>query len=580
MASSRQRPLKKKISIPVTLGLLAATLIFGAIYIADQFSALKSFEKRFLSDSTRAAKTITYTIKPFLLDNNYAFMGELVSYHATRSYRTYVSILDPDGRVLAHSARAEIGSYFKGPHAYSSENLEGGLIERYIADGKKYIDISYPIKAGDLVLGSVRIGLDTKWLDEKKHEIMRTIIFFLIAALGVNLLGLLLARKVADKITRPLQLLKETVEKAGRGDYSSKVSLKTNDEMQVLADAFNNMLDELRFSREELLEKDYVDSVFSSMSEMLFVLTPEGIIETVNRAGLEISGYESAELLGQPLGKFVEDAPADFIQGVQGTIISSESTLLSKRGQRIPVLLSISPLSCKGGMEGIVVAAKDITERKKTEEDIRNSLKEKEVLLREIYHRTKNNMQVISSLINLQASSVEDNSILQMFADARNRIQAMSLVHEKLYQSGDLSNVDSWDYIKDLVRAMARSYQPGLEMISISTDIESIPFSIDTAIPCGLIINELMSNSLKYAFTDGRKGEIRITLRRNGGEEIKLDFSDNGVGLPEGFDLRQNSSLGLKLVTNLTTKQLGGRIGIMDRRPGTEFHIEFNNRGR
>lgn len=579
MAYWRRMSLKKKVGMPVTLGLLMATLIFGAIYVQDQFSALRDFEKRFLSDSVRAAKTMTYTNKPFLLDNNYAFMADLVAYHHTRSYRTYVSILDSRGRVVAHSGGMEIGTYFKSPPAYSREELEGGLIERYIRDGKKFIDISYPIKAGDLLLGTVRIGLDTKWLDEKKAEIEKTTIFFLLAALGVNLLGLLLAFKVAERITHPLQLLKETAERAGRGDYSSKVNIKSSDEVQVLADAINRMLDDLRLSRAQLVEKDYVDSIFDSMNEVLIVLRPNGVIEKANWAALEISGYTNEELMNQPLGKLIKEAPADIARGAEVGILNIENILLSKNGQQTPVLLSISPLLRSGQVKGIVCAAKDITERKKREEEIRVSLKEKEVLLRELYHRTKNNMQVISSLINLQASSVEDERILQMFTESRNRIQAMSLVHEKLYQSGDLSNVDSLDYIRDLVRAMTMSYNSGPEKVSITTDIESIPFSIDTAIPCGLIINELMSNSLKYAFPDGKRGEIRIGLHKNRGEEVDLDFSDNGIGLPEGFDLLKSGSLGLKLVNNLTKKQLGGNISV-EGGAGTRFHIEFKNRGR
>lgn len=216
----------------------------------------------------------------------------------------------------------------------------------------------------------------------------------------------------------------------------------------------------------------------------------------------------------------------------------------------------------------------DITERKRTEEHITESLREKETLLRELYHRTRNNMQVISNLIDLQAMYINDKKIVELFKETQNRIKSMALVHEKLYQSKDLSNVNLKDYINNLANTLLTSYQLGRDNIVLKLDIDSISVSIDAAIPNGLIVNELMSNSLKYAFPGDRQGEISIMLHKTEKGEIELYFSDNGIGFPKGFDINNPKSLGLKLVKNLTEKQLEGKVELRTSQR-TEFLIKF-----
>jgi two-component sensor histidine kinase len=202
------------------------------------------------------------------------------------------------------------------------------------------------------------------------------------------------------------------------------------------------------------------------------------------------------------------------------------------------------------------------------------SLKEKEVLLREIHHRVKNNMQVISSLIRLQSRNVKDEQQIEMLKESQNRIKAMALIHEKLYRSKDLANIDFNDYIKNLVNDLFLSYKVSTGKVTLKMNIETVSFGIDTAIPCGLIVNELVSNSLKYAFPEGRDGEIKISLRSPEEGDIELIVSDNGVGIPKDLDFRNTESLGLRLITNLTEKQLQGKVEL-NRNNGTEFQIKF-----
>ena len=230
----------------------------------------------------------------------------------------------------------------------------------------------------------------------------------------------------------------------------------------------------------------------------------------------------------------------------------------------------VSPLGGEDdGDQRRLVLIQDVTERRVGEERIRLSLKEKEVLLKEVHHRVKNNLQIISSLLNLQSKYIKDNEALEMFKESRNRIRSMTLIHEKLYRSKDLANIDVAEYIQNLSSNLFRSYSAG--RVSLKTQVDDILLGIDTVIPCGLIINELVSNSLKHAFPE-KQGEIFVNLHRDVGK-FTLIVRDNGIGIPQNVDFRNTDSLGLQLVCTLTD-QLDGAIEL-NRAGGTEFKITF-----
>jgi len=211
---------------------------------------------------------------------------------------------------------------------------------------------------------------------------------------------------------------------------------------------------------------------------------------------------------------------------------------------------------------------------RESEEQIKASLREKEVMLREIHHRVKNNMQVISSLLRLQSARIEDPQALEMFKESRDRIKTMALVHEKLYRSRDLANVDFNDYINDLIKSQFLSYGIDSERISSRVEAENVSLEINLAIPCGLIINELVSNSLKHAFPQDRSGELRISLRVVRANEFELIVGDDGIGIPDDVDVKNAGSFGLYLVRMLAEHQLNGQI-TLDRTAGTTYHIHF-----
>lgn len=224
---------------------------------------------------------------------------------------------------------------------------------------------------------------------------------------------------------------------------------------------------------------------------------------------------------------------------------------------------------------------KEIADRKKVEEELRNSeekikqsLKEKEVLLKEVHHRVKNNLQVISSILNLQSSYVTDEQTIDVLQESQNRIKSMSFIHESLYQTKDFTGVNFADYIQNLYNNLLFSYSPKNKKIKIKKQLQNVHLNIDTAIPCGLIINELVSNALKHAFTNKKTGTVELKMKTIGSKKIQITIADNGKGFPPKFDYKNTSTLGLQLVMVLVG-QIKATIKQINKN-GVKFIITFN----
>jgi two-component sensor histidine kinase len=215
----------------------------------------------------------------------------------------------------------------------------------------------------------------------------------------------------------------------------------------------------------------------------------------------------------------------------------------------------------------------EISERVRAEEQIKTSLKEKEVLLQEIHHRVKNNLQVISSLLRLQSGHVQDAQTIEILRDSETRVRSMALIHEKLYRSSDLAQIDFGEYIRELAAFLFRSQNASARGIGLNIQTEQVLLNVETAVPSGLILNELISNALKHAFPDGRAGEISIKLWAGHDDQLNLMVADNGIGFPPDLDFRNTTSLGLQLVNSLVS-QLEGTVEL-DRSRGTTFQIIY-----
>jgi two-component sensor histidine kinase/PAS domain-containing protein len=220
-------------------------------------------------------------------------------------------------------------------------------------------------------------------------------------------------------------------------------------------------------------------------------------------------------------------------------------------------------------------AQHEIKVRTQTEALIQETLSEKEVLLKEIHHRVKNNLQVISSMLNLQINQSSSPSSIEILRESQNRVRAMALIHEKLYQSNDLAHIDFKAYLQNLVSTLTQTYRTDFRKVQVQVVGNVMTLDIDRAIPCGLIVNELVSNSFKYAFSDGRTGQVRVECNVNSGGVYHLSVSDNGPGLPADFDHQTSPSLGLKLVNSLV-EQIEGRMQV-DSKHGARFDITFHD---
>jgi PAS domain S-box-containing protein len=301
-------------------------------------------------------------------------------------------------------------------------------------------------------------------------------------------------------------------------------------------------------------EKIFGYSAREAFNQLIDILLPDGV----------------AAQHGRHVREFAESQLAARRMGDRGEISGRR-----KDGSIFPAEASISKVDV-GGRRIYTVILRDVTQRRAAHEKIRASLREKEVLLQEIHHRVKNNLQVVSSLLSLQSRGVLDEETRQKFKESQNRVHTMALIHEQLYQSPSLSRIDYPQYIRQLGAHLFRSYRVSSSRIELQTRIDDLRLSVDLAVPCGLIINELVSNSLKYGFPDGRGGTIRIELHQQPDGRATLTVADNGVGLPEEVGFWSTQTLGLRLVGTLV-RQLEGNVEV-DRSEGTSVQVTFQLR--
>ena len=323
-------------------------------------------------------------------------------------------------------------------------------------------------------------------------------------------------------------------------------------------------------------------SVIEYSHEGHMILNEQLCFVFLNAKACQILGYHLEELMGRDFRSYLNTKSqkiiSDYFSKDDKDLFFNkvhEIEITRKNGERRILELRSSYYDDLKGKMQIAAQILDITERKEAEDKIRSSLKEKEVLLKEIHHRVKNNLQIVSSLLYLQSKGVKNDEALNLLRDSQNRIKSMAMIHERLYQTNNLSSIQVEKYIHSLMDNLFHTFNAEIKNIRLKMDVQNTFLSIERAIPCGLIINELVSNSLKYAFPDKNNGLITITLHVVGTDNsyIKLQVSDNGIGMPESIDHEKISSIGLQLVHNLIM-QLDGKI---ERLPddGTCFEIIF-----
>lgn len=395
-------------------------------------------------------------------------------------------------------------------------------------------------------------------------------------ATGLSILfAIILAVYIYRSFANPLSRLAQTAKKLGEGHLDERIEVNTNDEIGELGEAINTMAAGLQ---DKTVSKEYLSNILESIQEALFVTDNNGMLLLANTAAAKMTGYKQSELTNRPIKLLYDlDHYQEIYVNQKKQSKSFEFAINHKNGSTIPVLYSESELkNLQGEVVGAVSVASDISDRKKHEEEIKSSLKEKEVMLAEIHHRVKNNLALISGLLQLQSFSIENDEVIKALKDSQSRIQSIALVHEMLYESESLAYIQYDKYVKDLLQAINSMNMNGEQNIRLKTDLDNISLTINQAIPCSLVLNELIVNAYKHAFLGKDSGEIFITMKSES-DDIVLTVSDNGIGVTaEKFEA--SDTLGIKLIHTLA-KQLNGELKIINtpESKGSKFRLTFQH---
>lgn len=496
--------------------------------------------------------------------------------HFTTAWPGEIVVCDGYGNVISHPDRNMMST---------QANVGGSPLFKAIRKGDQ--SLVY-LEDGGLYLGAGHIVPELGWLVLIRTRAVSAFAPALAPAAGVaaimgvvlSLLVLLVRRAMNRRIARPLAGTASSLAKLEEGEVFVKRSDSAFAELASFETAIEDMTLRVRRGQEKLRESERrFRAIFEQAAVGLVRYSPDGRYLSANRRFQEISGY-SLEELGS--FSFQDITHPDDLQESQDNVRAMhdgvlQSFTLDKRymrkdGEVIWVRATITAVRADSReVDYFIGVVEDITARKAAEEALKSSLAEKEVLLREIHHRVKNNLQVISSLLYLQSENITNPEALEMFRESRSRITTMALVHEELYRSSDLSSVNIREYVNKLVPRLGAAFGAG-GGIEYRVEARDTELAIDQAIPFGLIVNELVTNAAKHAFGGRDSGIISVAVGTVDGT-VSLKVSDNGNGLPAGFDAAATTTLGMQLILQLT-KQLRGEVEIGTGN-GASFTIAF-----
>ncbi|MCC6866140.1 MAG: PAS domain S-box protein [Ignavibacteria bacterium] len=444
--------------------------------------------------------------------------------------------------------------------------VESALVGIYILDGDKYIYVNpkyeeiFGYNRGEMT------GMSTWKIVAKDNQdfVLENI------------------RKRIDNEIKTIQYVFKGITKQGKEIYVEvKGSTMLYDKKTAIIGTLQDIT-EKRHAEEMLMQQgEFLRTVIDTDPNFLFAKDWDGKFTMVNKAVAANYGTTAEDLIGKTDANFNNNteelenflaADREVISGKKPIFIPEEKVTNSVTGETKWYQTIKVPLKRSNGNIQVLGVSADITARKLAEEITQRSLKEKELLLKEIHHRVKNNLQIIISLLKLQSKFVIDPNDADIFNKSRSRVETMALIHEKLYKSQDISHIDLNSYLKELVNQLIKAYKIGASKVEFYLNAETIYVTIDTAIPCGLIVNELINNILKHAFPDGYNGKIELNLHRYN-DNLLLEVSDNGVGIPGNVEFDNNDTLGMQLIDTLV-KQLDGDIEV-NKDNGTCFKILF-----
>ncbi|KQC05494.1 MAG: hypothetical protein APR53_07370 [Methanoculleus sp. SDB] len=419
------------------------------------------------------------------------------------------------------------------------------------------------------------------------HQAYSTIAYLLTSLIAMGgVFGMCTLFILSQLILEPIGGLNRKVTSiTSSRDFSRRIAVKGDDEIASFAGNIDSMLAEIEQSQKILRQsEEKYHTLADSLPQIVVEADREGRITFINQASPEIFGTfsEQDRNIFNP-GLFADATERERVIAYAQQVLNGETTraaqftMLGKDKTPIPMIVHATPVIQEGVVVGLRAVASDISTVKSIQSELERSVSEKDTLMKELHHRVKNNLQVISALISLQAEYVTDTTVLNALKDAQKRIMSMALLHEKLYRSQDMFHVNIAGYISNLVGHLGMIYEGEARNVEISTDVQVRDLDLDTTIPCGLIVSEIVSNSMKYAFPDNRSGRIEIRMSEDAEGTITIRISDNGVGFPHALDVRQSPSLGLHLIRMLAENQLEGTLAI-ETEGGVTYTISFRRR--
>jgi PAS domain S-box-containing protein len=560
----------------VLLGIVGIVVLlgFGVIIIAKPALQRKLFDTLQKRGVSLAKGIAANSINPILTEQYFELKMMLKDSMSSEDDIVYIFVLDNRGKVLVHTF--EDGFPRELRDVNKADATQKYSLQRITTEKGEIIDIAVPLLKGEV--GSVHVGISGERIKEDVNSIVKSIIWLFIAVL---ILGAAMGNIMSRVITRRISDLTKAARAVGRGNLDLKVPVTSNDEIGQLGTTFNDMLQKRKEAEEVLREsEERYRSVVDNIGIGIVVISPAKTVLSMNSQMKK--WFPDTDVSDMPVCyRAFNNPPREAVCSYCPTSLTlndgkvHETITDTPEGEKIVhYRLISSPIK---GKDGRVIAAvemvEDITERKRAEEQIRSALREKEILLKEIHHRVKNNLQVIASMLQLQSGYIHDEEARILFGESQKRIESMSLIHEKLYRTKDLARIDFREYVDELGKGLMTLNTGGSGRMEIKVDIEGVILDISHSIPCGLIINELVSNALRHAFPGGGEGRIAIRMRRDKEGIVALTVSDNGIGFPENIDFRNTGSLGMQLIISLVS-QLEGTIELQRNR-GTSFAITF-----
>ena len=605
----RQTILIRSLVLSLIVILLTLTIFVAAIIPAQNQSLIRNMKIQALSVAS-SIKEIT--VSSIAVEDYSTVVDICNKVLQERPSILYIVVTRLDGTSNIFTKERWVYKKLSGMWVPKPANLIQGAIIRSNLVNKRVFHYSYSMKYSGIVMGWIHIGLSVKNYDlELASAFRRTFIIALISLI----IGLIAAFFFAKRMSDPIRQIITATRLATAGDLSVRVQVQTGDEIEELAGFFNQMTESLQKShinlekrveqrtrelkktnillKKEIQERELAEQEIRKLSQAvestpaaICLIDMEGKIVYANPGMMTMSQVEDEKfLIGRPFSELLDDEQNKWVKEKINQVLkengkwSGEFRINRMDGSSFPSEMIASVIYDRENKPKYYLAHYyDISVLKEAQQKLIDSLKDKEILLKEIHHRVKNNLQIISSLLYLQSRNITDHTLLEIFNESQNRIKSMALIHEKLYQSTDLSTVNFPEYLKSLITYLQQSYRASVNKVKIKVDVDAIHFDLDQAIPCGLIINELVSNSMKYAFKSddgpfrGEEPLIRVALKKRK-ENFLLIVEDNGKGIPEEVDYRKTESLGLKLVYSLT-EQLEGKIAFY-RDHGTRFEITF-----